>query len=71
MPSKQGDALKVPELEGFRTVYVADIPSGGKFGAGNYSVDNAAKAGAFSRVAYVMEPSRRSGTSSCAPTASA
>ena len=54
-PSKLGDALKVPELEGFRTVYVADIPPSGKFEAGNYSVDNAAKAGAFSRVAYVME----------------
>ncbi len=55
LPSKLGDALKVPELEGFRTVYVADIPATGKFEAGNYSVDNAAKAGAFSRVAYVME----------------
>ena len=55
MPSKLGDALKVPELEGFRTVYVADIPASGKFEAGNYSVDNAAKAGAFTRVAYVME----------------
>jgi sialate O-acetylesterase len=55
LPSKLGDALKMPELEGFRTVYVADIPSAGKFEAGNYSVDNAAKAGAFSRVAYVME----------------
>ena len=55
LPSKLGDALKVPELEGFRTVYVADIPPAGKFEAGNYSVDNAAKAGAFARVAYVME----------------
>ncbi len=54
-PSRLGDALKVPELEGFRTVYVADIPATGKFEAGNYSVDDSAKVGAFSRVAYVME----------------
>ena len=54
-PSKLGDALMVPELEGFRTVYVADIPESGKFEAVNYVVDNAAKAGAFTRVAYVME----------------
>ncbi len=45
----------MPELEGFHTVYVADIPESGPFGAGNYSVDNAAKGGAFSRVAYVLE----------------
>ena len=54
-PSAVGDALKVPELEGFRTLYVADIPASGAFTAKNYSVDNSAKIGKFSRVAYVME----------------
>ena len=55
VPSAVGDALKVPELEGFRTLYVAEIPPAGPFAAKNYSVDNSAKIGKFSRVAYVME----------------
>ena len=55
VPSQVGDALKVPELAGFRTVYVADIPAAGKFEARNYVVNDAAKAGAFTRVAYVLE----------------
>ena len=57
-----GDALKVPELAGFRTVYVADIPASGKFEAKNYAVDSAAKAGAFTRVAYALELVCRDGS---------
>ena len=55
VPSAVGDALKVPELEGFRTLYVADIPVIGPFTAKNYTLDNSVKAGKFSRIAYVME----------------
>ena len=55
LPSCEGDALKIPELKGFRTVYVADIPARGPFSEKNYVVDNSAKAGEFSRVAYAME----------------
>ena len=54
-PSALGDALKVPELEGFRRVLQADLPSAGGFAGAGYSVDDTAKAGAFTRVAYVLE----------------
>ena len=50
--AKLGDALKVPELEGFRAVLTADI-STSRFAG--YSLDKTAEAGAFSRVAYVLE----------------
>lgn len=56
--AKFGDALKVPELAGFRKVLSADIPAGRFAG---YSFNEAAKAGEFSRVAYVLELERRDG----------
>lgn len=54
-PSRLGDALKVPELAGFRTLYVADVPASGAFSKKNYVADNSAAAGSFGQVAYVME----------------
>ncbi|MBP5227304.1 MAG: hypothetical protein J6336_07965, partial [Kiritimatiellae bacterium] len=56
--AKLGDALKVPELAGFRKVLSADLPAGRFAG---YSFDEAAKAGAFSRVAYALELERTDG----------
>ena len=53
-----GDALKVPELAGFRKVAVVDIPTGRFAG---YSFDETAKAGSFSRVAYALELERKDG----------
>ena len=50
---KFGDALKLPELAGFRTLYTADLPARGKFAG--YTFDGTKDAGAFTRVAYVME----------------
>jgi len=57
--ARLGDALKVPELEGFRKVLAADLPAG-RFGG--YSFNEAVKAGAFSRVAYALELERTDGT---------
>ena len=56
--AKLGDALKVPELDGFRKVLSADLPAGRFAG---YSFNEAAKAGAFSRVAYALELERADG----------
>ncbi|MBQ7188341.1 MAG: hypothetical protein IJR99_02895 [Kiritimatiellae bacterium] len=57
--AKLGDALKIPELEGFRAVLAADIPMSRFAG---YSLDKSADAGAFSRVAYVLELERADGS---------
>ena len=56
--AKMGDALKLPELAGFRKVLAADIPEGRFTG---YSFNETAKAGAFSRVAYALELERTDG----------
>jgi len=56
--AKLGDALKVPELAGFRQVLAVDIPTGRFAG---YSFDETAKAGSFSRVAYALELERMDG----------
>ena len=56
--AKMGDALKVPELAGFRNVLALDIPMG-KFNG--YAFDGTAKAGAFTRVAYALELERTDG----------
>ena len=56
--AKLGDALKVPELAGFRKVLAVDIPTGRFAG---YSFDETAKAGSFSRVAYALELERTDG----------
>ena len=53
--SKLGDALKVPELAGFRPVLQANLPTSGAFKKGAYALDETAKAGDFTRVAYVLE----------------
>ena len=53
--SKLGDALKVPELAGFRPVLQANLPTSGAFTKGAYTLDETAKAGDFTRVAYVLE----------------
>lgn len=58
-PAKLGDALKVPELAGFRTVLAADLPASRFAG---YSVDRTASAGAYTRVAYALELQRRDGS---------
>jgi sialate O-acetylesterase len=54
-----GDALQVKELDGFRKVLSADLPEA-KFTG--YTFDDTRRAGAFSRVAYVMELSHRDGS---------
>ena len=51
--AKVGDALKIPELEGFRRIFAADLPAKGAFAG--YSFDGTKDAGAFGRVAYVLE----------------
>lgn len=57
--SRHGDAMKVPELNGFRKVLEAELPTD-KFGG--YSLDRTADAGKFSRVAYVLELGHRDGS---------
>lgn len=49
--------MSLPELKGFRKVYEIDLPVKGNFAAKApaYSTDESAKAGDFSRVAYVMQ----------------
>jgi len=47
-----GDALKLPELAGFRKVVQQDLPSAG---ASKDNAFDAAAAGTFSRIAYVLE----------------
>ena len=53
--AKLGDALKVPELKGYRTVFEADVPVSGGFKPSNVRQDKTAEAGTFARVAYVLE----------------
>ena len=57
--AKLGDALKVPELAGFRKVLAVDIPANRFTG---YSFNEAAKSGPFTRVAYALELERADGT---------
>ncbi len=58
-PAKFGDALKVPELAGYRTILAADIPATAFAG---YSVDDTAKAGTYKSVAYALELQRADGS---------
>ena len=53
-----GDAVKIPELAGFRKVLEADLPAGA---FDKYSFDGTSSAGKFSRVAYAFELERRNG----------
>ena len=50
-------ALALPELQGFRKVYEIDLPERGNFSAAppKYAIDNSGGAGAFTRVAYVLQ----------------
>lgn len=57
-----GDALKLPELEGFTPVLAVDLPESAPFTKEAYSLDETAKAGEFSRVAYVLELERPDGS---------
>jgi sialate O-acetylesterase len=54
---KLDGALALPELQGFRKVYEIDLPLGGNFNAAApaYAVDASSTAGAFARVAYVLQ----------------
>jgi len=54
---KLDGALSLPELSGFRKVYEIDLPVNGNFAgaAPVYSTDASAQAGAFSKVAYVVQ----------------
>ena len=61
-PSAPGDALKVPELAGFRKVLEAELPASGAFSSVGYSFNGAEKAGAFTRVAYALELTCRDGS---------
>ena len=56
--SAMGDALKIPELEGFKKILEAEIPSAPFAG---YSFDGTASAGKYSRVAFVLELERMDG----------
>ena len=51
--AKMGEALKIPELDGFRPVLTANLPAGNGFAG--YANDATATAGTFARVAYVLE----------------
>ena len=53
-----GDAVKIPELAGFRKVLEADLPAGA---FDKYSFDRTSSAGKFSRVAYAFELERPNG----------
>jgi sialate O-acetylesterase len=55
--SRLDGALSMPELKGFRKVYEIDLPVKGKFAseAPVYSIDESAKAGDFTQVAYVLQ----------------
>ena len=58
-PVKLGAALQIPELKDYRPVLAADLPVGAFDG---YSLDKTDAAGAFGRVAYVLELERRDGS---------
>ena len=53
--AKMGDALKIPELKGYRTVFAANVPVSGGVSASHVILDKTADAGSFARVAYVLE----------------
>ena len=57
-----GDALKVPELAGYRRILAAKLPAYRAFKDVGYAFDDCANAGEFSRVAYVLELERPDGT---------
>lgn len=57
-----GDALKVPELAGYRRILAAELPVYRAFRDVGYTFDDCAHAGDFSRVAYVLELERTDGT---------
>ncbi len=61
---KLDGVMALPELTGFRKVYEIDLPAGCNFGAAapQYSVDASAGAGAFSKVAYVLQLQDNSGS---------
>jgi sialate O-acetylesterase len=61
---KIDSALAMPELQGFRKVYETDLPVNAKYAAEVpvYSTDNSASAGAFSKVAYVLQLEDNSGS---------
>ena len=59
---KMDAALAIPELAGYRKVLQANLPAGGGFKSAGYSFDETAKAGAYSRVAYVLELENRDGS---------
>ena len=59
---KMDAALAIPELAGYRKVLQANLPAGGGFKNAGYSFDETAKAGAYSRVAYVLELENRDGS---------
>ena len=53
--AKMGDALKIPELKGYRAVFAADVPVAGGVSASHVVLDETAQAGTFARVAYALE----------------
>ena len=53
--TKIGDALKIPELKDYRAVFSVDVPIVGGVSASHIALDKTAQAGAFARVAYVLE----------------
>ncbi|MEI7948313.1 MAG: 9-O-acetylesterase, partial [bacterium] len=63
MPKLDG-ALAMTELNGFRKVYEIDLPANAKYlqEVPAYSTDNSAAAGAFSKVAYVLQLEDNSGS---------
>ncbi|HPS08803.1 MAG TPA: 9-O-acetylesterase, partial [Kiritimatiellia bacterium] len=54
---KLDGVMSLPELQGFRKVYEIDLPANGNFNATppKYTLDASAGAGAFSKVAYVLQ----------------
>ena len=59
---KMGAALQIPELAGYRTALIADLPASGRFADTGYACNKTAEAGTFSRVAYVLELENRDGS---------
>ena len=59
--AKTGDALKIPELAGYREVFAVDVPVAGGVSASHVTLDKTAEAGTFARVAYALEIEDRFG----------
>ena len=59
--AKTGDALKIPELAGYRTVFAADVPVAAGISASHVVLDETARAGTIARVAYALELEDRFG----------